>query len=361
GGASSSTRAPSVSFGAGGQGGCAALASAMREAADQIRAAADAPGAALAADTPDCGLVAVSSGEGQPGEPLRPGLLLRIGSITKSYVSAALLEEAAAGALSLDDALEAWVPGFPNGAAITVRELLNHTSGVFNYTDDATFDAALASDPGKHYAPEDLVAIAAQHPPYFAPGQGFRYSNTDYVLAGLVLEAASGQPLASELRTRLLGPAMLSHTFLAGDEPVGGELAHAFVDGEDVTSLFDPSIAWAAGAMVATASDAAAWGRALWSGAVLDAASQAELLETVPTGLAGESYGLGVIVLDATSFAGARAIGHNGAFPGYLSWALYFPDVDASFACTVTTTPSDLSAIDPIVPTMAGILGASAP
>lgn len=116
---------------------CVMRASQLQSALDQAKG--QSPGAVLAVLTPDCGKWVGATGTSTPGTALDPGDVLRIGSITKTFVATAVLQLVTAGTVSLSDPLEEWVPGFPNGTAITVRQVLNHTSGIFNYTDDTTF------------------------------------------------------------------------------------------------------------------------------------------------------------------------------------------------------------------------------
>jgi CubicO group peptidase (beta-lactamase class C family) len=124
----------------------------------------------------------------------------RIGSVTKTFVAALDLRLADQGRLSLDDSVERWVPGLvPNGNAITLRHLLRHTSGLFDYAADPATFAPFASDPGHAWQPCDLVALATRHAPNFSPGEGWGYSNTNYVLLGLIVEAATGRPVGIEL------------------------------------------------------------------------------------------------------------------------------------------------------------------
>src|SRR4029079_18476272 len=99
-----------------------------------------------------------------------PEQVLRIGSVTNTFAAAVVLQLAAEGSLGLDDALETWLPGFPGGAGITLRQMLNHTSGIFNYTTDPTWVATIQTEPMKVWTPQELVDLAAAHPPYFAPG-----------------------------------------------------------------------------------------------------------------------------------------------------------------------------------------------
>ena len=240
----------------------------------------------------------------------------RIASVSKAFVSTVVLQLEAEGRLDVDDPLERYLPGLvPNGNAISLRELLNHTSGLFNYTDDGAFIQSVLGNPGRMWTPRELVSVAFAHAPNFAPGSNWSYSNTGYVLLGLVVEAVTGKPLAQSLQERLFTPLSLTSTSF----PVGIALDDTFVHGYvsldgplvDVTPALDPSWAWAAGGIVSSARDVTTFYRALLSGRLLPAAQLGEL--EVPSAIAG-TYGLGIFTTSTTC---GRAFGHDGDFPGY--------------------------------------------
>ncbi len=325
---------------------CLAQATSLQKALDKALPTSGSAGAVLAIRTPACGLWVGASGTSTKTIPLAPTDVLRVGSITKTFVSAAVLQLVTAGTVSLKDSLEKWLPGFPNGAGITLTELLNHTSGIFDYTQDATWQQTVSSTPGTVWTPAQLVTIAASHPPSFAPGQGWGYSNTDYILLGQLLEKVTGKPAGSVLHQDGIDPAALESTSFPGYEPIKGTLAHGFsTSGQDVSTLFDPSYAWTAGAIVASAGDLANWAVALYGGSILSAAALATMLQTVPTGVAGESYGLGVFVLDASLTGAGPAWGHAGDINGYHSQMFYFPSAKAAVVAMVNSDAGDPNAI----------------
>ena len=138
--------------------------------------------------------------------PARAGDRFRIGSVTKSFVATVALQLVGEDKFGLDDPLARWLPGLvPNGDDITVRQLLNHTSGLYDYTDDLP-------EPPRPFQPRQLVAIATGHRPLFVAGKRFSYSNTNYILAGLVIERVTGQRLATQLQQRIVGPLSLGDT-----------------------------------------------------------------------------------------------------------------------------------------------------
>lgn len=175
------------------------------------------------------------------GRPAEADGRFRIGSVTKVFVSTVLLQLVGEGRLRLDDPVERHLPGVvPNGAAITVRQLLNHTSGLFNHTEDTRFlvtneaeleDYAHGTWRYRDYRPEQLAAVSAEHPPYFAPGQGWHYSNTNYVLAGMIVRKVTGRAWQQEVERRIVRPLHLADTVFPGSGTgFGGPHAHAYLD-----------------------------------------------------------------------------------------------------------------------------------
>jgi D-alanyl-D-alanine carboxypeptidase len=239
------------------------------------------------------------------GRKRSPRDRFRIGSISKTFVATVVLQLAAEGRLSLDDTAEQWLPrvvhGHHDGARVNIRMLLNHTSGIFNYTDDQ--EALNRSEP---HTPESLVQIAMSHPPTFTPGSGWAYSNTNYVLAGMIIERATGRALAEEITERVSRPLGLTGTYLPhGSDPTihGPHSRHytkLFQTGpgapvHDATEL-DSSMFWAAGGMVSTAGDLNRFFGALLGGRILPPDQQRDMFTTVPTRdwISNAAYGLGV-------------------------------------------------------------------
>jgi D-alanyl-D-alanine carboxypeptidase len=176
--------------------------------------AADVPGAVLLVrDDDETVRLASGSGNLKPRTPMRAGDRFRVGSITKVFVATVVLQLVRERKLSLEDTVERRLPRLvPKGREITVRQLLDHTSGLFNYTDDRKFVAAAVRNPLRVWRPREIVAIATAHKPYFAAGAGWRYADTNYFVLGLIVEAATGRPLATELRNRIFAPLRLRAT-----------------------------------------------------------------------------------------------------------------------------------------------------
>jgi D-alanyl-D-alanine carboxypeptidase len=266
------------------------------------------------------------------GAPVPVDGYFRMGSNTKTFVSVVLLQLTGEGRLSLDDSVERWLPGVVagngnDGRRITVRELLQHTSGIANYTDEqpllATADSFQAHRFDHHDA-ADLVALAMKKPPLFAPDTSWSYSNTNYVLAGMIIDRVTGHSWAQEVHDRILAPLHLNHTYVPGDEPT---LRNPHADGYNQftpggplidTTDFNPTSADAAGAMITTPTDLAHFWQALQGGRLLSPAQMAQMHKTVPgPGLAqafpGAEYGLGI-----TSFPDSCGgyWAHPGDVPG---------------------------------------------
>jgi D-alanyl-D-alanine carboxypeptidase len=241
----------------------------------------------------------------------------RIASVTKAFVSVVILQLEAEGKLDVDDPVGKWLPGVvPNGAAITLRELLNHTSGVFNYTEDEAFGSAILSDPSHVWAPPELLSFAVTHPPYFAPKANYHYSNTGYILLGLIAEAVTGKPLGQSLQERIFTPLGLASTSFPQTIDLDPTFVHGYVKlGSapllDVAPLLSPTWAWAAGGIVSNANDITLFYRGLLTGKLLPPAQLADMKST--SGVSG-TYGLGI---DNLFTACGRTVGHNGDIPGW--------------------------------------------
>jgi D-alanyl-D-alanine carboxypeptidase len=266
--------------------------------------------------------------------PMRTNDRFRVGSVTKTFVATVVLQLVGEGKLALDDTVERWLPGLvPRGDKITVRQLLNHTSGLFDFLNEDPHGTVIKrwyADPSGHgWGPRDLVRLAARHSAHFAPGRRFSYSNTGYVVLGLIVEAATGHPLADELATRLFRPLQLRGTSFDTTPRIAGRHAHGYIRigkrAYDLTET-NPSYAWAAGAIVSTSDDLARFYRALLGGTILSPPLLQTMKETaVPAdAIGGGSYGLGLWRLPTPpTFRRGCADpiwGHTGSVPGYVTY-----------------------------------------
>ncbi|MEU3604159.1 serine hydrolase domain-containing protein [Streptomyces sp. NPDC035033] len=263
----------------------------------------------------------------------------RVGSITKTFVATVLLQLQAEGRVDLDDPVEKWLPGLVrgnghDGRKITLRQLLNHTSGVSSYTEDPAFQQKVFG-PGflQHrydtWNPRDLVGIAMEHAPDFAPGTSWNYSNTNFVLAGLVIEKVTGRPYGKAVENRIVKPLKLRATSVPGtgvNVPRPSSRAYSTLVPDpsapvhDVTEL-NPSLAHAAGEMISDSADLQTFYRALLKGRLLPKAEMRELTTTVPVSPQHPRfrYGLGISWQELS--CGTEIWGHGGGIHGSLSEA----------------------------------------
>ncbi|MFG3258580.1 serine hydrolase domain-containing protein [Streptomyces sp. NPDC048172] len=277
---------------------------------------------------------AVTSGTAdlRTGAPVPANGYFRTASNTKTYVATVVLQLAAEHRLTLDDSVERWLPGVVrghgnDGRKITLRQLLQHTSGI--HDDYPGFDDAEEYEERRFrpYSPEQLVARAMRHRPDFAPGKGWAYSNVGYMLLGMVVEKATGKPWHDEVRTRLIEPLKLRHTYYPGSSPtLRSPHARGYQHFATAPKLVDVTLlrdANASGALIATTADLNRFYRALLGGKVLPAAQLKEMKRTVPLSeefqepYPGGAYGLGLMRTKLP--CGGYAWGHGGDEAGYMS------------------------------------------
>jgi D-alanyl-D-alanine carboxypeptidase len=308
-----------------------------------------------------------SAGVSRLGETARPSTdgHFRIGSNTKTFIAALVLRLVAEGRIELDTPAADYLPRLGLDERITVRMLLQHTSGVFNYTgelyDDGTYGPGIPA-PGtpwgdewvgirfKSYRPQELAELALSRPARFAPGTGWSYSNTNYVLARLVIEEVTGRSFAEEMRRLILGPLRLSGTVVPETSPeIPEPHAHAYYRYEDAgeqktvdVTRHNPSWDCAGGDMISTTGDLATFISALLGGELLPAPLLAQMCTPYPTGIPGMGYGLGVFVRDMGP-GGGTVITHNGGMAGYA--ALMYSTPDGGRTLTAGLTCVDDSAL----------------
>jgi D-alanyl-D-alanine carboxypeptidase len=294
------------------------------------------------------------------GTPVPLDGFFRMGSNTKTFVSVVMLQLVGEGRLSLDDTVDRRLPGVVSGNGndgrrITVRQLLQHTSGIYNYTNDITalgsYEEYLAHR-FDHYDAADLVALAMKHPPNFPPGTRWDYSNTNYILAGMIVEKVTGRSWGAEVRDRILRPTGMRHTSVPGDRPSvpaphaegyqqwapGGELTD--------TTVFNPSVAGAAGNMITTPSDLALFWQALQRGRLLPPRQMAQMHDTVLADtfqdfIPGSRYGLGIMFIP-DSCGGYWS--HGGDVPGTSTENAVSADGSRVAVLSLTTQLADESA-----------------
>ncbi|WP_283138982.1 serine hydrolase domain-containing protein [Rhizohabitans arisaemae] len=280
----------------------------------------------------------------ETGRERRADERFRIGSATKSFTATVVLQLAGEGKLSLDDRVERWLPGLVrgnghDGTQITVRQLLNHTSGIFNYVNDPElFAKAQGTAWLEHrydtYTPKQLVRIAMRNPRHLPPGTGFAYSNTNYILAAMIVEKATGRGFGTEVTRRIIRPLKLTGTYLPGTEakirgPHPVHYSTLFSQEPDPTihdaTAMNQSATWSAGGMVSTLGDLNRFMGALLGGRLLPAAQQKEMFTTVettggPPWIPDTRYGLGVFTQKLP--CGVWVWGNGGATYGSWTYAM---------------------------------------
>ncbi|MDB5839599.1 MAG: Serine-type D-Ala-D-Ala carboxypeptidase [Herminiimonas sp.] len=274
-------------------------------------------------------------------DPVRVTDHFRVGSITKTWTGTVILQLVEEGRISLADPVSRFLPDVPNGAGITIEHLLTMRSGLFNYSTDLAFNQSLDSNPGKTFTIEELLRIAYSHPVYFAPGQAYRYSNTNTLLLGRIIEKLTSMRAEEAFRTRLFAPLGLNDTLMPplDNTALPEPFARGYQFGTNVETIdtsvlsqarrnaayagkllpmdateWSTSWGWTAGMGISTAGELAIYARRLVAGGYLDASLQAKRLasctSTDPSNpdAAGYCWGLAKF---------GSYYGHTGEIPGY--------------------------------------------
>ncbi|GAB3937958.1 serine hydrolase domain-containing protein [Kribbella albertanoniae] len=275
--------------------------------------------------------------------PVDPAGSFRIGSVTKTFTATVVLQLVGEGVLALDDSVDRWLPGVvPAGKAITLRQLLNHTSGLYDYTKDLPDTAGVIRDRFVHWDPRATVDSAAVQPLSFEPGATYSYSNTNYLVLGLIIEAATSKSFETEIESRILHPLDLQQTGAPGDVatlPEPHARGYLTVDDQLVDiSDFNASQAWAAGEFVSTASDLNRFYAALLTGKLLRPAELEAMQTTILTDDAWHGSGLG---LSRIALPNLTLWGHSGGIFGYRTWSYHSADAIHQLTLSVTTTTDD--------------------
>jgi len=312
----------------------------LQHVLDSLRVRAQVPGATAGVVLEDGTVIALASGlaDTTARRPMDPTSLMLQGSVGKTYVAAVAMQLVQEGRLDLGAKVaaylgdEPWFAQLPNHADVTVRQLMNHTSGIVRYEFDERFIADLLAQPDRIWRPEEQVAYLFGTDPPFAAGQGWDYSDTNYLLLGMSIEHLTGSTYYAELRRRLLQPLALAATVPSDSRRIPG-LAQGYAGAEnpfgpaemlaDGVFAFNPQFEWTGGGIASTASDLARWGKALYEGRAFDPALLPVMLDGVPARLGPNArYGLGVIIRPTDL---GESWGHSGYFPGYLTEMAYFP------------------------------------
>src|SRR5262245_1059570 len=283
-------------------------------------------------------------------EAMKPTSLMPQGSVGKTYVAAVALQLVDEGKLVLDAPVsrylgkELWYHRIPNAETMTVRQIMSHTSGLVRYEFDDRFLADLLKDPYKIWKVEDQLAYLFDKAAPFAAGQGWDYSDTNYLVLGLIIEQLTGNKLNDEILRRVIRPAGLRETipndkaelpivqgYAGADNPFGGDVM--MVNGR---MTMNPAFEGAGGGWSSSAVDLARWAKKLYEGSIVPAARIAEAVQGVPAQLGPEvRYGLGVIIWPSPK---GPVWGHSGYFPGYITEMRYYPDAKIAIALQMNTS-----------------------
>lgn len=275
------------------------------------------------------------------------------GSVGKTFAAATALQLVKEGKINLDDRVEKylgsepWYGRLPNAKDITVRQLMNHSSGLVRYEFKETFTKALTANPMKVWTPEERLAYLLDEKPPFEAGKGWDYSDTNYIVLGMIIERVTGRKFFDEAHRRLIKPLKLTNTipqegpamkgvvqgYAGPNNPFGGKDAMI----ENGKFVINPQLEWTGGGYASTSQDLARWAKMLYEGKAFDPSLLPQVLDGVSAPMLGREtkYGLGVII--RTTQAG-RSYGHSGFFPGYVTDMMYFPDSRIAVAVQVNTS-----------------------
>ena len=310
--------------------------------------------AALAAVTDSKGEsagVAVGKGNVETGQAPPMDGEVRIGSNTKTFVAVVVMQLVQEGKVGLDEPIETYLPGLIkgegiDGSKITVRQLLQHTSGLPEYTDTTPGSGDIFQIKDHYIPPRDLLDTALGKPAAFEPGTQWAYTNTNYVVLGMLVERVSQRPVGEQIDERIVKKLGLSHTYFPaqGEEKIRGthpQGYHLSAGGklEDITEM-DSAWAWAAGAMVSTPSELNTFFQAVFDGRLLSQSSIEEMKKGVDMGSGGRVYGLGLVGTPLS--CGGTSWGHGGTIPGYQTNDAVGPDGTA-VTIAVTAMPAAIA------------------
>jgi D-alanyl-D-alanine carboxypeptidase len=297
--------------------------------------------------------IAVGVSDRESGTWMKPNDGMLAGSVGKTFAAATALQLVHEGKIRLDDKIEKylgrekWFSRLPNAKDITVRQLMNHTSGLVRYEFKEQFTRDLTANPKKVWKPAELVAYLLDEKAPFEAGKGWDYSDTNYIVLGMIIEKVTGKKFYDEAYRRLLGPLKLNHTipqdgpvlrgvvqgYAGPNNPFGGSDA-MMVKGRFV---INPQFEWTGGGYVSTGEDLARWAKMFYEGKAFSPDLLPQVLDGVPAPMLGREtrYGLGAIIRKTPA---GTSYGHSGFFPGYMTDMMYFPDHKVAVAVQVNTS-----------------------
>lgn len=313
------------------------------------------PGATVGVALPDGESfgVAVGFSDRDAKTPMRASDRMLAGSTGKTFAAAVALQLVKEGKIDLNAKVskylggEKWFPRLPNANDITVRQLMNHTSGLVRYEFKDQFTKDLTANPAKSWKPEELIAYLLDEKPPFGAGKGWDYSDTNYIVLGMIIERVTGRKFYDEAMRRVIKPHKLRNTipqdrrslkgliqgYAGPSNPFGGTDA-MITDGK---FAINPQFEWTGGGWASTSEDLARWAKIMYEGKAFDASLLPQMLDGVSAPMLGRDakYGLGVIIRNT---ALGPAYGHSGFFPGYMTEMMYFPNHRLAIAVQVNTS-----------------------
>lgn len=295
--------------------------------------------------------IAVGVSDRTTGRPMTPSDRMLLGSVGKTFASALALLLVHDGKFALDDpisrffAAEPWFDRLPNGRRITVRQLMTHTSGLVRYELNPNFLADLTADPDKVWTGEERLAYLFDARAPFAPGKGWEYSDTNYIVLGMIIERTGGAPYYEQLHQRILQPNSLTRTIPSDKRLLPIVQGHAgpnnpFGGTDEMIKngkfAINPQFEWTGGGLATTSDDLVKWAKLLYEGRVIPESLMDDLLNGVSARLGPETrYGLGVIIRPT---ALGMTYGHSGLMPGYQTDVMYFPEMKLAIAVQVNSS-----------------------
>jgi D-alanyl-D-alanine carboxypeptidase len=332
-----------------------ALETALQLKLDEWHKAGSFPGATLGvvlSNGESFGL-AVGFSDRQTKKPMKPDDRMLAGSVGKTFAAATALQLVKERKINLDDKIEKylgrepWFSRLPNAKEITVRQLMNHSSGLVRYEFKEQFTKDLTANPDKVWKPAELVAYLLDEKPPFEAGKGWDYSDTNYIVLGMIIEKVTGRKFYHEANRRLVKPLKLTNTipqdgprlpsvvqgYAGPNNPFGGT-DEMIVNGK---FAINPQFEWTGGGYASTTHDLARWAKMIYEGRAFSPDLLPQVLEGVSAPMLGREtkYGLGVIIRKT---AAGASYGHSGFFPGYMTDMMYFPEHKVAVAVQVNTS-----------------------
>lgn len=285
--------------------------------------------------------------------PMRPTDRMLAGSTGKTFAAATALQLVKEGKIGLDDKVEkylgawAWFSRLPNAKDITVRQLMNHTSGLVRYEFKDQFTKDLTANPEKTWKPDELLAYLLDEKPPFEAGKGWDYSDTNYIVLGMIIEKVTGRKFYDEANRRVIKPLQLKNTIpqdgirlkgviqgYAGENNPFGRKDEMISNGK---FAINPQFEWTGGGYASTSEDLARWAKMIFEGRAFDASLLPQALDGVAAPMLGRETKYGLCVIIRKTAAGT-SYGHSGFFPGYMTDMMYFPEQKIALAVQVNTS-----------------------